>query len=284
MSYAGPHGLVTGYVGVTPREETGSEIIRNSMENRRWREYEELRAAAMAKIKVKSLKPATVFVPTEGGVAVYDAKRLTKTASALLLSGVADTAEEGFLPPLLQRERARLERVGLRAPTLTVRYRHVSVKARSQLGQSQVPTLPSATLGMLRSVAMPNQGIPLTILSDVSGVVRPGRLTLLLGPPSSGKTTYLKALAGRGVHGAKIEGQITYNDTPIGKFVPERVASYISQRDLHYGELTVRETVEFAARCQASGHERDMLAALAEREAALGVAPEPELDAFMRAA
>lgn len=40
MSYAGPHGLVTGYVGVTPREETGSEIIRNSMENRRWREYE----------------------------------------------------------------------------------------------------------------------------------------------------------------------------------------------------------------------------------------------------
>jgi ABC-type multidrug transport system ATPase subunit len=37
----------------------------------------------------------------------------------------------------------------------------------------------------------------LHILKNVSGVVRPSRMTLLLGPPSSGKTTLLLALAGK---------------------------------------------------------------------------------------
>ena len=37
----------------------------------------------------------------------------------------------------------------------------------------------------------------INILSGLSGTIKPGRLTLLLGPPSSGKTTLLKALAGK---------------------------------------------------------------------------------------
>ena len=37
----------------------------------------------------------------------------------------------------------------------------------------------------------------LTILEDVSGVLLPGRFTLLLGPPGSGKSVLLKSLAGK---------------------------------------------------------------------------------------
>lgn len=37
----------------------------------------------------------------------------------------------------------------------------------------------------------------LTILKDVSGIIKPGRMTLLLGPPGSGKSTLLLALAGK---------------------------------------------------------------------------------------
>jgi len=37
----------------------------------------------------------------------------------------------------------------------------------------------------------------MTILKDVSGIVKPRRMTLLLGPPSSGKTTLLLALTGK---------------------------------------------------------------------------------------
>lgn len=35
------------------------------------------------------------------------------------------------------------------------------------------------------------------ILDDISGCLRPGRITLLLGPPGAGKSTLLNALAGR---------------------------------------------------------------------------------------
>ena len=36
----------------------------------------------------------------------------------------------------------------------------------------------------------------LAILDGISGVLHPGRMTLVLGPPASGKSTLLKALAG----------------------------------------------------------------------------------------
>lgn len=36
-------------------------------------------------------------------------------------------------------------------------------------------------------------------------------------------------------------------------FVPQRTSAYVSQHDLHIGEMTVRETLAFAARCQGVG-------------------------------
>ena len=52
--------------------------------------------------------------------------------------------------------------------------------------------------GVLQRVRlMPSTKRRVTILHPMSGVLKPGRLTLLLGPPSSGKTTLLKALSGK---------------------------------------------------------------------------------------
>lgn len=42
----------------------------------------------------------------------------------------------------------------------------------------------------------------MAILNNVSGVLKPGRTTLLLGPPAAGKSTLLKALAGKLQHGS----------------------------------------------------------------------------------
>ncbi|GER27869.1 ABC transporter family protein [Striga asiatica] len=57
---------------------------------------------------------------------------------------------------------------------------------------------------------LPSKKKPLTILNSVSGIIKPGRMTLLLGPPSSGKTTILLAMAGLldpQLKAAAIEGQ-----------------------------------------------------------------------------
>ena len=50
-----------------------------------------------------------------------------------------------------------------------------------------------------------------------------------------------------------MRGEITYNGHTLNEFVPQKTSAYISQRDLHVGEMTVRETLDFSARCQGVG-------------------------------
>lgn len=45
-------------------------------------------------------------------------------------------------------------------------------------------------------------------------------------------------------------GSITYNGHEADEFFVKRTCAYISQTDNHTAELTVRETLDFAARCQ----------------------------------
>ncbi|KAL2624782.1 hypothetical protein AAZV13_07G014600 [Glycine max] len=70
-------------------------------------------------------------------------------------------------------------------------------------------------------------------------------MTLLLGPPSSGKTTFLLVLSGRLTPNLNVSGKVTYNGHGMNEFVPQRTAAYISQHDVHIGEMTVRETLAF---------------------------------------
>jgi ABC-type multidrug transport system ATPase subunit len=78
-------------------------------------------------------------------------------------------------------------------------------------------------------------------------------MTLLLGPPGSGKTTLMLALAGKLSKDLRMKGKISYNGRELHEFVPQRTAAYISQVDVHTAELTVRETFDFAARMQGPG-------------------------------
>ncbi|TVU34550.1 hypothetical protein EJB05_16386 [Eragrostis curvula] len=130
---------------------------------------------------------------------------------------------------------------------------------------------------------LPSSKRTMPVLHDVSGIIKPCRMTLLLGPPGSGKTTLLLALAGRLDKDLKVKGKVTYNGHEMTEFVPERTAAYISQHDLHIGEMTVRETLAFSARCQGVGSRFDMLTELSRREKAANIKPDADIDAFMKA-
>ncbi|CAK4186138.1 unnamed protein product [Aphanomyces euteiches] len=84
----------------------------------------------------------------------------------------------------------------------------------------------------------------------MTGVLKPGTITLILGQPGSGKSSFMKALAGS-FHTTKtnrIEGSITYNGKTkkeLDRRLPQFV-SYTEQRDHHYHTLTVQETLAYA--------------------------------------
>ena len=58
--------------------------------------------------------------------------------------------------------------------------------------------------------------------------------------------------------GVQMHGNITYNGHTFKEFIPQRTAAYINQTDTHLPELTVRETFDFAARSQGTGHKPGM--------------------------
>ncbi|XP_047094367.1 ABC transporter G family member 48-like isoform X2 [Lolium rigidum] len=108
-------------------------------------------------------------------------------------------------------------------------------------------------------------------------------MTLLLGPPSSGKSTLMRALTGKLDKSLKVSGSITYCGHTLSEFYPERTSAYVSQYDLHNAEMTVRETLDFSRRCLGVGARYDMLAELAKRERDAGIKPDPAIDAYMKA-
>ncbi|KAE9295841.1 hypothetical protein PR003_g23904 [Phytophthora rubi] len=80
--------------------------------------------------------------------------------------------------------------------------------------------------------------------------------------PGSGKSSLTKLLSGRFPKdkSVTIQGQVVYNGTPTAELhrrLPQFVA-YVPQREKHYPELTVKETLEFAhAACGGELSERD---------------------------
>ncbi|XP_049353593.1 pleiotropic drug resistance protein 2 [Solanum verrucosum] len=197
---------------------------------------------------------------------------------------VVEDDNEKFLRTL----RNRTDRVGIEIPKIEVRFENLSVEGDAYVGTRALPTLLNSTLNTIEAVLglinlSPSKKRVVKILEDVSGIIRPSRMTLLLGPPGSGKTTLLKALAGKSEDDLRVTGKITYCGHEFHEFVPQRTSAYISQHDLHHGEMTVRETLDFAGRCLGVGTRYDLLVELSRREKEAGIMPDPQIDAFMKA-
>ncbi|KAH9259532.1 hypothetical protein BASA81_001953 [Batrachochytrium salamandrivorans] len=90
------------------------------------------------------------------------------------------------------------------------------------------------------------------ILKHLSGVIPPGRITLLLGAPHSGKTQLLHALAKQTKNKGpvKVTGSVHYNSHDSSKVHASNFCTVAEQTDLHIPIMTVRETLEFAQQCR----------------------------------
>ncbi|BFG34642.1 hypothetical protein CerSpe_209160 [Prunus speciosa] len=254
-------------------------------------EEEELKWAAIERLPTfERMRKGMMRQVMSDGRVVHDEVDLTKLRTEdkkQLMDSILKVVEDDN-EKFLKRLRDRTDRVGIEVPKIEVRFEHLSVEGDAYVGTRALPTLYNSTLNAIEGVLglvglSPSKKRVVKILQDVSGIVRPSRMCLLLGPPSSGKTTFLKALSGKLDDDLRVTGKVTYCGHELSEFVPKRTCAYISQHDLHYGEMTVRETLDFSGRCLGVGTRYEMLVEASRREKQEGIKPDPEIDAFMKA-
>ncbi|RVW28972.1 Pleiotropic drug resistance protein 1 [Vitis vinifera] len=272
----------------------GSSIWRNSgadvfsQSSRDEDDEEALKWAALEKLPTYNRLRKGLLMGSEGEASEIDIHNLGFQEKKNLVERLVKIAEEDNEKFLLKLKN-RIDRVGVDVPEIEVRFEHLTIDAEAFVGSRALPSFHNFIFNKLEGILnavhiLPSKKKKCTILNDVSGIIKPRRMTLLLGPPSSGKTTLLLALAGKLDPNLKVTGRVTYNGHSMNEFVPQRTAAYISQHDTHIGEMTVRETLAFSARCQGVGDRYDMLAELSRREKAANIKPDPDLDVFMKAA
>lgn len=148
--------------------------------------------------------------------------------------------------------------LGQPIPGLEVRFRNLELSAEVPMikgGSLEVPTLfNEVQQGLGNLCCKSNKAtVEKKILRCISGAFLPGRITLILGQPSSGKSSLMKILANRFPMDKNITltGDVDYSGKDRNSLLKElpRYVAYTNQVDDHYPRLTVKETFEFAHRC-----------------------------------
>lgn len=121
-----------------------------------------------------------------------------------------------------------------------------ALRAQEQDEQVQV-LVPQTDVFSWRDVSydIKIKGEPRRLLDNVSGWVKPGTLTALMGVSGAGKTTLLDVLAQRVSFGV-VTGDMFVSGKPLDESF-ERKTGYVQQQDLHLETTTVREALRFSA-------------------------------------
>ena len=87
------------------------------------------------------------------------------------------------------------------------------------------------------------------LLRCVTGKIKPGRITAVMGPSGAGKTTFLSAVAGKAI-GCRMTGLIHINGRNDSIHSYKKIIGFVPQDDIVHGNLTVEENLWFSAKCR----------------------------------
>ncbi|XP_062202273.1 uncharacterized protein LOC133904758 [Phragmites australis] len=106
---------------------------------------------------------------------------------------------------------------GIENPTVEVRFENLSIDAEAYVGKRGIPTAANFFMNKTEEALnlfciIPTNKAKISVLHEISGIIKPSRLTLLLGPPGSGRTSLLLAFVGQLDSALKMSGIVTLND------------------------------------------------------------------------
>ncbi|VVA97859.1 unnamed protein product [Arabis nemorensis] len=233
---------------------------------------EALKWAALEKLPTFTRLRTTIFQPYD----LVDVTKLGVDDRQKFIDSIFKVTEEDN-EKFLKKLRKRIDRVGIKLPTVEVRFENLTIEANCHIGKRALPTLPNVALNIAeKSLGLlgfnSTKTTKLTILRDASGIIKPSRSTIIRENNSFIGVSW------------KVRGRIAYNGHGLEEIVPQKTSAYISQNDVHIGVMTVQETLDFSARCQGIGTRYDLLSELVRREKDVGILPEPEVDLFMKSA
>lgn len=125
---------------------------------------------------------------------------------------------------------------------------------------------------------MGNKGRKIDILQNLDGLVEAGEMLVVLGPPGSGCSTFLKTITGE-THGFFVDEKSNLNYQGVSPELMNKnyrgEAIYTAEVDVHFPAMTVGETLYFAAQArrprnipggisvkQYAEHQRDVIMAM----------------------
>ncbi|KZT66729.1 hypothetical protein DAEQUDRAFT_714433 [Daedalea quercina L-15889] len=151
----------------------------------------------------------------------------------------------------LQQLVRRIDESDIQRRELGVIFEHLRVVGLGASASYQ-PTLGSVLnpLELLQGIKRFRHPPVKDILSGFDGCVKPGEMLLVLGSPGAGCSTLLKILANERKEFYQILGNVWYDD-----FTPQEIEKhyrgdlqYCPEDDVHFATLTVRQTLDFAAK------------------------------------
>ncbi|KAI1098169.1 ABC-2 type transporter-domain-containing protein [Jackrogersella minutella] len=123
--------------------------------------------------------------------------------------------------------------------------------------QKDVANVWLETAGRVRDLVGKSQQQKIDILRSFDGVVNKGEMMVVLGPPGSGCSTFLKTIAGE-INGIHVEegSYFNYQGLTAQEMHSHHrgEAIYTAEIDVHFPMLTVGDTLTFAAQARASRH------------------------------